>query len=232
MREHTEYKGHRHGNNYWLFRSGQKFVISVLWGGEPELCFLHAHNKKSEGCRKPSNHWFLWLLPHCTTWYMPRYWMWFRRRGCSKSQSVPKVVLKNHWFVRGCLWFWEQGLIQVSALLPLLLMLKHSSVQCCSKCTLSCWVPKLWTWTQSNSEYSKHENKLLGCQAIYGPLPIAAAELPESNFLPEAPLSPSKNHPARFCRPVAVRWKGQSDSSSLKKHQMEGESAYKQSSCD
>lgn len=149
----------------------------------------------------------------------------------AQNQSVPKVVLKKA--------LSSVPLVLGNRVWFKLLHCSHCSqaqtqlIWFCTKCTLSCWVPKLWIWTQSNSEYSKHKNKPLHSQLIYGPLPVAAAELPEINFLPEAPPFSSKNHPAWFCKPVAIRWKGQSDSTTLTKHQMEGEfCAYKQSSCN
>lgn len=144
-----------------------------------------------------------------------------------KISQFPKWFLKKHWVL--CPLFWGTGFDSSSFTAPTAPRL----IWFCTKCTLSCWVPKLWIWTQSNSEYSKHKNKPLHSQLIYGPLPVAAAELPEINFLPEAPPFSSKNHPAWFCKPVAIRWKGQSDSTTLTKHQMEGEfCAYKQSSCN
>lgn len=51
-------------------------------------------------------------------------------------------------------------------------------------------VPKLWVWTQSSSQYSKHGNKSLDFPVNCYSLPVTAAELPDCNSLPEAPHCP------------------------------------------
>lgn len=140
--------------------------------------------------------------------------MWFRRVGVKHHRQFPKWLLK----ATEC-----YGATSAFGNTAWLSFLHRSHCSSSSNTALphsvpsvprSGLVPKLWGWTQS---VWKQRNKSLGCPVTS--VPVTSAELPNCSSQPKQPHS---LFPKLTWRPVAVWWKGQSASSSLKSTKRNG----------
>lgn len=197
---------------YWLFISWQKFVICTLWDGEPWVVPSACSQQETRGRYRKAE---LSLTPVGTSALHSivhtKVLNVVQESGVKHHRQFPKWLLK----ATEC-----YGATSAFGNTAWLSFLHRSHCSSSSNTALphivpsvprSGLVPKPWDRTQS---VWKQRNKSLGCPVTS--VPVTAAELPNCSSQPKQPLSPSKTHP------VAVWWKGQRASSSLKSTKWKG----------